>query len=256
MEQEKSSSNKKDPAARSQTWTWILMGTFTIIFIGAVVIFVGGWWLYKNKVDHSLEIAEEGQQYVEEESWLDDIDNYFIDDNELADISDKLAEEPNIINGTEKFVSNEYGFTLNFTENWSDYKAELIVDDILGENEYELEFDEGVMEADIEELNEGFIASYVFYYPSTTEDLFRSTVEGYAALFSLDIFWLDNYEAITKGDINEVGRNNRYIFTATNYYYPQQPSDMPAPEDISVEALQDINSVVENIETFDVRVLE
>lgn len=256
MEQEKSSSVKKDPTAKSQTWTWILLGVITIIFIGAIVIFFGGWWLYKNKVDQSLEIAEEGQQYVEEESWLDDLDSYFIDENELDEITDELAEEPNIINGTEKFVSNEFGFTLNFTENWSDYKTELIVDDVVGQEEYSPKFEESVFEEDIDQLREGFTASYVFYYPSEAKDLFRTTVDGYADVFSLDIYRLDEYEAIKKGDVKEIGRNNRYIFTYTNYYYPQLPTDVAPPQDIPQSALKDIDIIAQNIETFDVRIIE
>lgn len=248
MEQENSSKIPFQPERKKQFWLWILMGCMTFIFILAIVIFVGGWWVFKDKVQDNLDLVED-ETYFENEDWLQDFDE-FIEDSKISS-----EIEPNIINGNKKFVSNEYGFTLDFTDNWLDYKAELIVDG-MNDEEYFNNIDLLEDEKSIDQLRKGLKASYKFYYPTEQENLFNTNVDGYTDLFSLDILRLDDYDLITSGKVKEIARNNKYIFTYTNYYVPQQDTDIPPPQDIPQSALDDINIIVEAIETFNVRVLE
>lgn len=249
MGQEKSSKLSSQSENKKQIWLWVLMGCMTFIFILAIAIFVGGWWIFKDKVQDNLDLVED-EPYFESEDWLQDFDEFI----ENSEISNGL--EPNIINGTEKFVSNEYGFILNFTDNWSNYKAELIVSK---EDEAPV-FEDLDRFIDIndetdEQLQQGFVGRYIFYY-LTEEASLLSNVEGYEDIFSLDMYRLDEYDAIKSGELKEIARNNIYVFTYSNYYIQNQDTDIVLPQDVPQVAIDDIKTIAEGIETFDVRVLE
>ncbi len=249
MEQKNGSLQKRGEKRKNQFWIWILFIVLILIFVAAVVIFLGGWWAYKNKVQQGVDIIDDQGEFFESENWLNNLDNYYLNEQELEDI----IGEPNMINGTEIFVSNEYGFTLKFTKNWPDYKAMLMVaEDMI---EPDLDANESIDEAEIEQMRQGYQAEYIFYYPSGQEGL-SSDINGYEDLFSLNIYAIDDYDAIKSGRVQELARNNKYIFTYTNYYIPHQDTDVLPPRDIPQAVLDDIESIARGIETFDVRVSE
>lgn len=195
-----------------KTTIWIVVTAAVIIFIGAIIVGVG---------------LGVGYWYMNNRITSPPSD-VIVPMEPVVQVQ-KIKENVPVIKETVKekiYTNKEFGFALPMTSSWNDYVAKEIV------------------------LGGDFNVAQVDFYLPTQEVISDTDIPGHVHLFTISIYITESWdEAVSEGIMDAdlygeiVGENDFYLFVYSHL------NGIP-PEDISTQAIIDMDKIAKNIKTF------
>ncbi len=207
----------------SHTILWLIIGFIVVGFFVFLGVVAGGIYWYKH--NQSTQIQNTKEQI--KKNLLEGKGNSVVNSNanQSAQPDIQINKETSEPKTSSVYENKEYGFRLNMTPSWTDYKA----------NEVFLGGDFNVADID-------------FYLPSKQSSI-DSDIPGYVNMFTISVYITESWEEVGCENMNDVscgeviGSNDFYTFV-----YSHMNGD--AVPDVSPQAIKDMEAIAKNIETF------